>query len=66
MGTLYHGLFSDEGKAFYHPCIYKKMMTSHRQVQYLLHIWNDSTDRKGKNLSKVFFFLVKNTAESLR
>jgi beta-1,3-N-acetylglucosaminyltransferase 5 len=41
-------VFPDEGKAHYHPCIYIKMMTSRGHVQYLLHLWKDATDPRGK------------------
>ncbi|KAJ8277211.1 hypothetical protein GJAV_G00072630 [Gymnothorax javanicus] len=39
-----HVYFSGEGKAPYHPCIYREMMTSHGHVQDIYRLWAAATD----------------------
>ncbi|XP_028913919.1 lactosylceramide 1,3-N-acetyl-beta-D-glucosaminyltransferase [Ornithorhynchus anatinus] len=51
----YHVFFSGEGKAPYHPCIYKSMMTSHGHTEDLHHLWKEATDPKVKSISNSFF-----------
>ncbi|KAM4693474.1 lactosylceramide 1,3-N-acetyl-beta-D-glucosaminyltransferase [Discoglossus pictus] len=50
----YHLFFSGEGKAPYHPCIYKKMMTSHGHVEDLHYLWKHATDPKVKSFTNGF------------
>lgn len=38
-----HVYFSGEGKAPYHPCIYKEMMTSHGHVEDIVDLWKAAT-----------------------
>ena len=39
-----HVYFSGEGKAPYHPCIYRQMMTSHGHVTDIHRLWRAATD----------------------
>ncbi|MBN3278758.1 B3GN5 glucosaminyltransferase, partial [Polyodon spathula] len=47
----YHTYFSGEGKAPYHPCIYKKMMTSHGHLEDIHYLWREVTNPKLKTFS---------------
>ncbi|XP_038614219.1 lactosylceramide 1,3-N-acetyl-beta-D-glucosaminyltransferase [Tachyglossus aculeatus] len=51
----YHLFFSGEGKAPYHPCIYKRMMTSHGHTEDLHRLWKEATDPKVKSIYNSIF-----------
>ncbi|KAJ8418842.1 hypothetical protein AAFF_G00003410 [Aldrovandia affinis] len=46
-----HLYFSGEGKAPYHPCIYREMMTSHGHVTDIHHLWKAATDPAVQSVS---------------
>ncbi|KAG9266451.1 lactosylceramide 1,3-N-acetyl-beta-D-glucosaminyltransferase A-like [Astyanax mexicanus] len=49
-----HVYFSGEGKAPYHPCIYKKMITSHGHEDDLAYLWREATDPQVYGVSSGF------------